>query len=144
MCPCIRLSTYTDPLHKHDNNIESSLVTCPLETTGSQASGRETETCPTTNNFESTHKTAQECMSKPVQLVDKRHMKKKAIAELQVGNHTMRFVIISRATCNIMCVPEYEKLKHKLPLSPSNVDVFTWMCKPVEGPTPWVSPLWPC
>ncbi|KAJ1101312.1 hypothetical protein NDU88_006382 [Pleurodeles waltl] len=60
-----------------------------------------------------------------VQLVDKRQIKKMAIVEIQVRSHITRFMLDSGATCNIVCVSEYEKMKHKPSLLSSNVDVFT-------------------
>ncbi|KAJ1171187.1 hypothetical protein NDU88_003057 [Pleurodeles waltl] len=69
---------------------------------------------------------AQERTSEHVQLVDKRQIKKMMMVELQVRYRTTQFVLNSRATCNIMCMSEYKKMKSKPPLSSSTVDMFMW------------------
>ncbi|KAJ1120939.1 hypothetical protein NDU88_009086 [Pleurodeles waltl] len=68
----------------------------------------------------------QESTAQHVEVVDKRQIKKTATVDIQVGSHSMRFVLDSGATCNIMCVSEYEKMIHKPLLLPSSVVVLTW------------------
>ncbi|KAJ1203735.1 hypothetical protein NDU88_007516 [Pleurodeles waltl] len=68
-----------------------------------------------------------------VQLVDKWQIQKTAAVEIQFGSHVTRFVLDSGATCNIMCVSEYEKIKLKPRLMPSTIDIFTSEVRQLVG-----------
>ena len=61
-----------------------------------------------------------------IQILDKHDIKKTETVTLQVGKHTVPFILDSGATCNIMCASEYDKMEHKPSLTPSNVDIFQW------------------
>ncbi|KAJ1203720.1 hypothetical protein NDU88_007501 [Pleurodeles waltl] len=68
-----------------------------------------------------------------VQLVDKWQIHKTAAVEIQIRSHVTRFVLDSGATCNIMCVSEYEKMKLKPRFMPSTIDMFTCEVRQLVG-----------